>query len=118
MSDELDKFHSRKKKIKIGGGHSKEMFVNYKKTTDKIKRAATLASPSVAAQTERKHHKKLNWSDEIKLQNFEDPTKINPKLITVTGHFWRRYRRRNKKFVINLHFNEFPPNLSRNQICK
>ena len=41
-----------------------------------------------------------------------------PILITVTGHIWRRYRRRNKKFVINLHLNEFPPDLSRDQICK
>ena len=31
--------------MKNGGGHSKEMFVNYKKTTGNIKRAATLASP-------------------------------------------------------------------------
>ena len=56
------------------------MFVNYKKTTGKIKRAAQhwLLQNSVAAKTERKHHKKLNWSDEIKLKNFEHPTKINP----------------------------------------
>ena len=40
------------------------------------------------------------------------------KLITVTGHFWRRYRRLKKKIVINLYFNGFPSNLSRNQICK
>ena len=38
--------------------------------------------------------------------------------LLVTGHFRRQYHRRNKKFVINLHFNEFPPDLSRNQICK
>ena len=44
MSDELDKFHSRKKNEERRS-HSKEMFVNCKKTTGKIKRVATLASP-------------------------------------------------------------------------
>ena len=40
MIDELGKFHSHNNE----GSHSKEMFVNYNKTTGEIKGAARLAS--------------------------------------------------------------------------
>ena len=70
MSDALDKFHSRKKKWR----REEAILKRYLSTT----RKPPLLQNSVAAKTERKHHKKLNWNDEIKLRNFEHATKNNP----------------------------------------